>query len=81
MMRALELLGRLSWRLLALQSHGMLQLPPQSAKADADVRAAFAAAGASSGAELDPLFRAMQLRFQPDASDSAETPRKARHPA
>jgi hypothetical protein len=56
----------------------MLQLPPRPAKADADVAAAFVAAGAHSGAEQEPLFRAMQLRVLPDAANTAETPRSVR---
>ena len=66
---------------LAPQSHGMFQLPPRPAKVDADVRAAFAAAGARSGAEQDPLFRAVQLRFLPDVADGTQTPRQARQTA
>ena len=65
----------------AWQSEGMLRLPPRPAKADADVRAAFVAAGARSGAEHDPMFDAMQLRFLPDTTGGADTPRQVCQPA
>ncbi len=54
----------------------MLRLPPRPTKADPDVRAAFVAAGARSGAEHDPIFGAVQLRFLPDTAGGAETPRE-----
>ena len=52
----------------------MLQLPPRPAKADTDVSAAFVAAGAHSGAEQDPLFPAIKLRYLPDAADRTDAP-------
>ena len=57
----------------------MLQLPPRPVKADADVSAVFAAAGARSGAEQDPLFGATRLRYVPDAANGTDTPRQVRH--
>ena len=52
----------------------MLRLPPRPGKADAEVRAAFVAAGARSGAELDPRFGAMRLRFLQDKAGGTVTP-------
>ncbi len=59
----------------------MFRLPPRPAKADADVRAAFVSAGARSGAEHDPMFGAVQLRFLPATAGGADTPRQVCQPA